>query len=228
MHAHHPLRSRRLRPAAAIALAMVVVALGVGPAGAQYGGGANLIVDPVEVPIDGTFDYLGDGCPAGSTVEITVDGFPAILDTTIANDDSTYVGFTVDMPDGVVAGTVYRVEANCGGVTNFANITAVCNDGSLPIDNACPDGQTVGGEDPPPTSSTTSTIPGQGGSGNGGTSGGGDDGSPGGGDQPALAVTGASMVEQIATVGATLVAFGAILVLLTGRRRDDAPTVRPG
>lgn len=220
MHARRssPVPLRRLPVLAVAALAMLLAA---GPAGAQYSGGANLTVNPVLVEIDGLFGYLGTGCPSGSTVEITIDGFPDILDTVIAADDSSYSGSGINLPDGVVAGTDLRVEATCGSIVNFALITAVCNGGTMPVDGDCPDGQTVGGQDPnsgtttttTPTSSTT--TPDQ----NGGSTPG---GGVTGGTNPDLAVTGASFAERAVQLGATLVAIGALVVLIA-RRRDDEP-----
>ncbi|GJM39625.1 MAG: hypothetical protein DHS20C19_29920 [Acidimicrobiales bacterium] len=221
-----PARSRSLRPSKRLAAAAVIgCALAAAtPAAAQYGGGANLTVDPVEVELDGDFSYLGTDCAGGSTVVITIDGFADILDTTTAGDDSSYTGSGVELPDGVVAGDVYTVRATCNGVENFTTITAVCNGGDLPVDGECPDGGTLGGEDPTATTtttttaSTTTTLP-------GGTTGG--SGSGGNGDTtgttPDLAVTGATFAEQAAQLGATLVAIGGFVVLLARRRRDPEP-----
>ena len=219
MHAH-PFSLARTAAACIVAAAVLVLA---GPAGAQYGGGANLTVDPIEVEIDGEFGYFGTGCPSGATVEITIVGITGVLDTTVAVDDSSYAGVGVAMPDGVVAGTDYRVEATCDGIVNWTTITAVCNGGDLPTDGACPDGQTVGGQDPPAT--TTTTTPGQtGGSGGGDDSAGSDDGGTiqDGGTDPDLAVTGATFAERALQLGATLVAVGAIVVLVARRRDDDS------
>lgn len=192
------------------------------PAGAQYGGGVDLFVDPTRVEIDGTFDYFGSSCPSGSTVTITIDGIAGVLDTTTAFDDSSYAGADVAMPDGVVAGLDYTVRASCGGTSDTAVIRAICNGGTDPIDGRCPDGETVGGQDP--TATTTTTTPGSGGSGGNGDSGGTDDsGTTTGtttGTNPDLAVTGASFAERAAQIGITLIALGAILVLVTTRRRE--------
>jgi len=182
------------------------------PAGAQYGGTVDLFVDPTRVEIDGVFDYFGSGCPAGSTVTITIDGFPGVLDTTTAFDDSSYAGSDVAMPDGVIAGQDYSVRASCAGNDVSVTIRAVCNGGTDPVAGECPDGNTVGGQDPddpPGSTTTTTTMPG--GSGDGGN----------GGTGPDLAVTGASFAEQAAQIGVTLVALGAIFVLIAGKRRDE-------
>jgi hypothetical protein len=186
------------------------------PAGAQYGGGVDLFVDPARVPIDGTFDYFGSNCPAGSTVTITIDGIPGVVDSTVAFDDSSYAGNDVGLPAGVVAGLDYTVRASCGGDSDTAVIRAVCNGGTDPVDGACPDGQTVGGQDP---TATTTTIPGSGGDGVPGSSGG---TGGNGGTTPDLAVTGASFVEQTVQIGITLISLGALLLLFTGKRRDRA------
>lgn len=198
------------------------------PAAAQYGGGVDLFVDPTRVEIDGTFDYFGSSCPGGSTVTITIDGIAGVLDTTTAFDDSSYAGSAVALPAGVVAGQDYTVRAQCGGGSDTAVVRAVCNGGDDPVDGSCPDGQTVGGQDP--TATTTSTTPGSGGSGGtGGTPGSGGTGGTTGGDggsgttsgtNPDLAVTGARFVEQIAQVGITLVALGGLFVLFATKRRE--------
>ncbi len=192
------------------------------PAGAQYGGGVNLFVDPTRVEVDGSFDYFGNGCAAGSTVTITIDGFPGVLATTIAFDDSSYAGSDVAMPDGVVAGQDYTVRASCGGNADTAVARAVCNGGTDPVDGTCPDGQTVGGQDP---TATTTTTPGNGGNGSGSNgsdgNGSGSNGSGGtGGSNPDLAVTGASFAEQAAQLGVTLMAMGGFLVLFATKRRE--------
>ncbi|MDW3217882.1 MAG: hypothetical protein R8F63_04650 [Acidimicrobiales bacterium] len=226
-----PAHSRPLRSSRRLAITVVVsgVLALAAPVGAQYGGGANLTVNPVEVEIDGDFSYLGSGCAGGSTVEITIDGFADTLDSTTAGDDSTYSGSGVGLPDGVVAGDGYTVRATCNGVEHFTTITAVCNGGDLPVDGECPDGATLGGEDPDATTttttSTTTTVPGgtTGGSGNGGTGDNSAGGDGSGGDTPDLAVTGATFVEQAAQLGATLVAIGGFVVLLARRRRDPDP-----
>ena len=224
-----PRRRNRRRLFASVAIA----ALASSPtlAGAQYGGGAYLTVNPVEVEIDGVFSYFGTQCAGGSTVVITLDGFPDILDTTIAEDDSSYTGFDVGLPDGVIAGTQYTVRATCGPDENFAVITAVCNGGTLPVAGECPDGQTVGGQDPPGTTTTTTTsttVPG-GSGGTGGTTGSDGDGGSGSttGTNPDLAVTGATFAERAAQIGATLVAAGAFVVLIARRRTDERPAPAP-
>ncbi|MEZ5243783.1 MAG: hypothetical protein R2707_01700 [Acidimicrobiales bacterium] len=217
-----PATVRRLVVALFVAGAAILTA---SPASAQYGGAVDLFVDPTRVEIDGTFDYFGSNCPAGSTVSITIDGIPGVLATTIAFDDSSYAGTAVAMPSGVVAGQDYTVRASCAGNSDTAVIRAVCNGGTDPVDGACPDGQTVGGQDP---TATTTTTPGSGG--NGGTGGtGGDDatggngGSGGGaGSSPDLAVTGARFAEQAVRIGITLVAFGAIVLLAATTRRERA------
>lgn len=227
-----PRRSGRLlAPRLLAGLAIGFVASLPTVAGAQYGGGGSLAVDPVEVEIDGVFSYFGTQCAVASTVVITLDGFPDILDTTIALDDSSYSGVDVPLPAGVVAGTQYTVRATCGSDERVAVITAVCNGGTLPVAGECPDGQTVGGEDPPgTTTSTTTSLPG-GSGGSGGTTGGdgsGDGGSGGTpGPDPDLAVTGASFAERIARIGATLVAIGGFVVLIA-RRGDDRRPVPVG
>lgn len=210
----HTSAAPALRRSLVALLLAATVLLNSSPASAQYGGGVDLFVDPTRVPIDGTFDYFGSSCPAGSTVTITIDGFPGILDSTVAFDDTSYAGRDVGMPPGVVAGQDYTVRASCGGNSDTAVIRAVCNDGTDPVDGTCPDGRTIGGQDP---TSPTTTTPGSGGDGgSGGTGGTGGSAGPG----PGLAVTGASFVEQAVQIGITLIALGAILLLVTGRRRE--------
>lgn len=181
------------------------------PASAQYGGGVDLFVDPTRVPIDGTFDYFGSSCPAGSTVTITIDAIPGLLDSTTAFDDTSFAGSDVTVPPGLVAGQDYTVRASCGGNSDTAVIRAVCNDGTDPVDGTCPDGKTIGGQDP---TSTTTTTPGSGGDGGSGGTGG------DAGTTPGLAVTGASFVEQAAQIAVTLIALGGILLLFADRRRE--------
>lgn len=226
MTRRHPASSMIRRLFAVLFVATASLAL-TAPAGAQYGGGVDLFVDPTRVEIDGTFDYFGSSCPGGSTVTITIDGIAGVLDTTTAFDDSSYAGNVVALPDGVVAGQDYTVRAECGGGSDTAVVRAVCNGGEDPVDGACPDGQTVGGQDP--TATTTSTTPGSGGtggnSGTGGTGGTGGSGGSGGtggtsGTDPDLAVTGARFVEQIAQIGITLIALGGLVVLFAGKRRE--------
>jgi hypothetical protein len=205
-----------------VALAALAAVLAVAaPAGAQYGGGVDLFVDPTRVEIDGTFDYFGSSCPAGGTVTITIDGIAGVLDTAAAFADSSYAGSDVAMPGGVMAGQDYTVRASCGGSSDTAVIRAICNGGPDPVDGACPDGQTVGGQDP--TATTTTTTPSSGGNGgSGGSNGSGGSGGNGGtsGSNPNLAVTGASFAEQVAQVGISLVALGGILVLFASKRRE--------
>jgi uncharacterized membrane protein YgcG len=219
-----PRLRRRIAAGAVVVLAMLMT---TAPAGAQYGGGVNLFVDPTRVEVDGAFDYFGSGCPAGSTVTITIDGFPGVLATTVAFDDSSYAGTDVAMPDGVIAGQDYTVRASCGGNADTAVARAVCNGGTDPVDGTCPDGQTVGGQDP--TATTTTTTPGNGSDGNGsdgnGSSGNGSDGNGSGGTGgtgPDLAVTGAWFAEQAAQLGVTLMAMGGFLVLFATKRRERA------
>lgn len=189
----------------ALALAFVHAA----PAGAQYGGGPSLVVNPVRVPIDGEFDAFGSSCPAGSTVTVTIDGASGVLADTTAADDSFYIVRDVPMPGGVIAGFDYDVRATCGGQSASFLITAVCNDGSDPVGGACPDGRTTGSG-----SGTTATV----------TPGGGiprpGGGLSDGGADTILAITGASLIEQLVTASATLVAAGFFLVSITARRRD--------
>lgn len=194
----------------------------VAPAGAQYGAGPTIFVDPVLVEIDGEFDAVGFNCPGATMAVITIDGFPDMLGEALANDDNSYSVPQLDMPDGVLAGEDYTVRVTCDGRTATTTITATCNDGTLPVDGACPDGLLVGGQ-PDPVVSTTTTTPGatptttpsDSGTTSGNTPGGGNNSSPN------LAVTGASFAEQAAQIGVTLVAFGAILVLVTARRRNE-------
>jgi hypothetical protein len=198
------------------ALALLAVA---SPAAAQYGGTPTLFVDPVLVETDTTFDAVGFNCPGGSIVTITIDGIAGTLTTTTTADDSSYSSAGINMPEGIVAGEDYDVRASCAGGSATFTITAVCNGGAFPVDGSCPDGRTIGGENPDPSSTTTSTT----------TPGGGTTGQPGGGTtgQPGnptdiettdLAVTGASFAEQAAQIGITLVALGAVLVLFATRR----------
>ncbi len=204
-------RSPRRRVAVACVALGMLIGLAT-PAAAQYGGAPPLIVDPVRVPVDGNFDAFGLNCPGASTVTITIDGFPGTLATGIAADDSAYTINNIAMPAGVIAGNDYVVVATCAGGSSNFTITAVCNNGDDPVNGSCTSGNTVGGggSDPGPGGSPESTVPG-----------GSDNGS---GNSSNLAVTGASSIEQFVTVGATLVAAGFVLVLLTGRRREaDQP-----
>lgn len=217
---------RRLAPRAVLATLAGLVAFSsvllAGPAGAQYGSGPSIFVDPVLVEIDGDFDAVGFNCPGATMVVITIDGFPDMLGEAPANDDNSYGVPQLDMPDGVVAGEEYTVRATCDGRTATTTITATCNDGSLPTSGSCPDGLVVGGQ-PDPVVSTTTTpgaVPTTTPSDSGTTSRNTPDGDN---SSPTLAVTGASFAEQAAQVGITLVAFGAILVLLTSRRRNNDP-----
>lgn len=188
------------------------------PAAAQYGGTPTLFVDPVRVPIEGTFDAFGFNCPGASVVTITIDGFPGILATTIANDDSSYAAPAIPMPPGVIAGQDYVVRATCAGGSATFTITAVCNDGSDPVDGECPDDRTVGGQ---PDGPTTSSPPGAGpddpAAGPGDTTG--PDGQGTGGSN--LAFTGAGPVATFVRVGVTLLAVGGVLILIAQRRRPD-------
>ncbi len=214
-----------MRPAlllAALTALTAAVLTTAAPAAAQYGGGPNLVVDPVRVPIDGTFDGFGSSCAARSTVTVTIDGIPGVLASTVAAADTFYVVLDVRMPAGVVAGADYVVRATCGGRSATFLITAVCNDGSDPVNGGCPDGTSTGGG-PGVTTTTlpggaTTTTPGGGpGGGPGGSPGG---GGPGGPD-PILAITGAGPVEQMVTVGTTLVAAGFFLMMVTARHEPD-------
>ena len=201
-----PSTIRRVLVAVAVAAALMFTS---SPVAAQYGSGVELIVVDTRVEIEGTFAYAGMNCPAGSTVTITIDGFPGVIATTVAFGDGSYAGTGATMPDGVVAGQDYTVRASCGGESDTAVVRAVCNGGTDPVNGRCPDGRIIGGQDGNPTTTTTR------GSGSGGGAVGDRTGS-----NPDLAVTGASFAEQIAQVGITLVSLGALVVLLAGRRRD--------
>ncbi|MEQ8840698.1 MAG: hypothetical protein RIB98_06930 [Acidimicrobiales bacterium] len=248
---HHLRAQATPRWLPAVVLFVAALMWSVAPAAAQYGGGVSVVVDPIRVEIGEDFAYFGSSCPAGSTVTITIDGLPGIADTTIANDDSSFGGTTVPLPEAVVPGQDYVVRATCNGDSATSTLRAVCRGGDDPVDGECPGG-TIG-----EVTTTTSTTPG--GSGTGGGDNGGGDGTGGNGDNgggdgtggdgedggngdgiitggeptgggsgtgsdltPALAVTGASFVEQAAQLAVTLVAMGAILVLLTVRRREHA------
>jgi hypothetical protein len=227
-----PLPDRRPRRATATALLALGWLLVAAPAAAQYGGGMTLLVDPVQVPIDAAFDAFGYACPGGTDVTMSIDGLPGPLATTTAAGDSSYLAPAIPMPDGVVAGDSYVVRADCAAITAVFVITAVCNDGALPVDGTCTDGRTVGGQDPGTTSVTipggspTSTPPGGAAGGPGGdpVTGGdpaGGNGGTGGGN-PALAFTGAGRAEQALRVGVSLLAIGGVLVLVARDRRDTA------
>jgi hypothetical protein len=189
------------------------------PAAAQYGGVGGLTVDPVEVQINGAFGYFGLSCPVGSTVEISIIGFPAVIDTAIADSSGNFLGSSVAMPGGVVAGQDYTVQSDCDGNVSTFLITAVCTGGTLPVDGDCPGGLTTGGADlssigttttttAPVTTTTVATS-----------------GGPGSGGRGGLAITGASNVQIGIQVAVTLMAMGALLLLATTKRREQA-TVR--
>lgn len=198
----------------AILMATATLLLGfAAPAGAQYGGGdITIFVTPPRLPVDETFDVFGQFCAAGSTVEITIEGIPSVLATTIADAGGFYTANNVPLPDGLLAGTDQTVRATCGPQTATTTITLVCHSGDDPVDGSCEDGSggVVGG--PGPT--TTTTIPG------GGTSGT-DTGTPEG---PNLAITGATYAEFFVQIAVTLLGVGIFLVVVTKRRRGHATT----
>ncbi len=203
-----------------------MVILGAGPAGAQYGGGIQVFVDPVRVPIDQTFDVFGRDCAPGSTVVISIDGVPGTIGTTTATAGGFFSIQDLPLPDGLSAGTDHDVRATCDAQTATAMITLVCPSGDDPVDGSCEDGSggIVGGPGPTTTTTTpggaTTTVP----AGGGGTSGGGTSGGGSGG----LAVTGATFVEQIAQVGVTLFGAGVMLVMIARRRREEALVLETG
>lgn len=227
-------RATVARRALTLVVTAFVVLASAGPAAGQYGGAVDVLVDPVRVEVDGTFEYIGTACPAASTVTITIDGVPGVVDTTVAADDSSFAGTGATLPDDAVPGQDLVVRASCGGESDTTVIRVVCNDGNDPVDGECPGGDVVGGGDP-----TTTTTPGGGSTQDGGSQDDGsqdgstqDGGTPGpgngssdqgdpGGDAD-LAVTGASFVERALRVGVTLVALGAIVVLLATTRRSPA------
>ncbi|MEM8708566.1 MAG: hypothetical protein AAGE98_19025 [Actinomycetota bacterium] len=229
--------------------ALVGLVVLAGPAGAQYGGGGvQVFLDQVRVPIDEPFGVFGRDCPAGSTVEITIDGVPGVLATTTASAGGFYTASDIPLPDGLEAGSDYTVRATCEANTATALMTLVCHSGDDPVDGSCEDGSDglVGGSGP---TTTTTTIPVGGGDdgggdpggsdpddgGSGGTSGGGsDDGSDPGGDGSnpnagdggggdGLAFTGASFSELLVQIGVSLFALGFVFVILARRRTPADP-----
>ncbi|MEO0495106.1 MAG: hypothetical protein AAF081_17000 [Actinomycetota bacterium] len=228
--------------AAARLVAVVLAALGAllllaGPAGAQYGGGGiNLFVDS-RVPIDETFSVAGQNCPAGSTVEITIDGVAGVLATTTASASGAFSIADIELPGGLTAGTTYTVRSTCGVSAATALMTLVCHDGADPVDGSCEDGSDgiVGGVGPTTTTTTTpisgggdgnttTTTPGGGGDTTGGSGGDGSSSSgsnPGGSGGDDLAFTGASFSELLVQIGVSLFALGFVLVILARRRPVD-------
>lgn len=215
--------------------AFVMLFVLAGPASAQYGGGGTQVfLDQVRVPVDQPFGVFGRDCPAGSTVEITIDGVPGILATTTASANGFYTASGIPLPDGLTAGSDYVVRATCSGNTATALMTLVCPSGDDPVGGSCEDGSDgiVGGVGPT-TTTTTTTVPGGGGTttttvpgGGGNTSGGGgDDSSPGssggsGSDGDGLAFTGAAFSEILVQIGVSLFALGFVLVILARRRGE--------
>ena len=114
--------------------AFVMLFILAGPASAQYGGGGTQVfLDQVRVPVDQPFGVFGRDCPAGSTVEITIDGVPGILATTTASANGFYTASGIPLPDGLTAGTDYVVRATCGPNTATALMTLVCPSGDDPV-----------------------------------------------------------------------------------------------
>jgi len=199
-------------------VSLAVMLLGASPLAAQYGGVDNsLFVDP-RIPLDQTINGFGTGCAAGATVEITIDGVPGVLTTTIATADGNYSIVGLPLPDGLLAGEDYTVRASCGAVESTALITVLCYDGNLPVGGECQDGSdgTSGGT--PPTTTTTTTTTTQPGGSDGGD--GGDGSAP-----PDLAVTGLSYGEYLLPAAASLLAGGWFLILVARRRDDDSTYV---
>ena len=110
---------------ALIGLAIATAALGVvAPAGAQYAGNELvLIVTPITPPEGGTISGIGTGCPAGSTVTITLEGVAGILATVTASADTSYSFTNAQLPSGLTVGGDYHVVASCAGEIETAMIT---------------------------------------------------------------------------------------------------------
>ncbi len=183
------------------------------PAAAQYGGGGiQVFVDPVRVPVDQTFDVFGRDCAAGSTVTITIDGFPSTVATGTASAGGFYTVDAVVLPDGFTPGNNHDVRATCGSQTATALITIVCSDGNDPVDGSCDNAAGGGTAGIVPT--TTEAAPAGGGAtGTGtGTSSSSEDG---------LAFTGAAFTQRIIQVGVTLFGVGLMLVVIARRRGEE-------
>ena len=217
--------------------AFVLLFVLAGPASAQYGGGGTQVfLDQVRVPVDQPFGVFGRDCPAGSTVEITIDGVPGVLATTTASDNGFYTASGIPLPDGLTAGSDYVVRATCGPNTATALMTLVCPSGDDPVGGSCEDGSDgiVGGVGPTTTTTTTTvpggngtttttTVPGGGGSTSGGGGGDSSPGSSGGGsgsDGDGLAFTGAAFSEMLVQIGVSLFALGFALVIVARRRNE--------
>jgi len=224
---------------AIVAALLFLLALLATPVSAQYGGGSGMtfFVTPVRVPIDQAFSGFGTGCDAGSTVEITIDGVPGLVATSVADaSDGTFSAVDITVPDGLAAGTDQGVRATCNAESTVATITLVCPSGDDPVDGSCEDGSDgiTGGVGP----TTTSTTPDGSGTTTGGssptsgssdTTGGSDpaDGSAGttggsgGGDSPPLAFTGAAFTGRLLQGAVTLMGLGALLMVMAKRRASD-------
>ncbi|MEM9521097.1 MAG: hypothetical protein AAGA37_17385 [Actinomycetota bacterium] len=214
-------------------VATVVLLLGAAaPAGAQYGDDeVDFFTDP-RVPIDETFSASGSGCPAGSIVDISIDGVPGVIASTIASAAGNYAIADIPLPEGLSAGSDLDVRATCEAATTTSVMTLLCYDGQLPIDGECEDGSDgiVGGI--APTTTTTIAPAPNPGSGDDGSTTGGDESSPGGsggsadsgsGSGPNLAITGASLSERLVQIGVTLFAIGFVLILAARRRITPIP-----
>lgn len=204
------------------------------PAAAQYGGGGSgdmtFFVSPVRVPVDQTFIGFGTGCDDGDEVQISIDGVPGVLATTIAGPPGGNFSVSdVPLPDGLMAGDDHEVRATCeNGDSLTFTITLVCPSGDDPVAGDCEDGSdgVVGGSGPT-TTTTTTTTPGSG-DGSGGTSGGSNpsNGSDGGtGGSPPLAFTGAAFTGWLLQGAMTLVGLGALIVVAARRRLSDDASV---
>ena len=220
------LRQRGAASAVIISMAAIVALMTEGalPADAQYGDGGVTIVTEPRVAVGDTFSVFGNGCDAGETVEISIDGRSDVLGAAAASPGGGYSFADITLPSGVVAGTDHEIRATCRAQTNTALMTVLCRDGSMPVDGACPDvvDRTISGIEP---AAAAGVIPAP-------TSERGGDAGTSGDDPPAtsadssdpatLAITGASFSE-LATKGAvTLIAVGIVLVRAAQRRHPES------
>jgi len=205
---HDQTTRSRIGIAAAVVLLPTAVAM---PAAAQYGDdGMTFFVTPARVPVDQAFSGAGEGCDAGSTVEITVDGVDGVVATVTASADGTFSHDDIAVPEGLLPGTDQDVRAACGTESAVALVTLVCPDGEDPVEGSCEDGagETVGSLVP----TTTTTAPDDG----VGTTTGGD-----GGDSSPLAFTGAAFTGLLLQGAMTLIGLGGLLSWAARRRLND-------
>jgi hypothetical protein len=198
--------SHRPRPVLGLAVGAALVAIGLAvtapSVSAQYaGGGQGFVVTPLRVPAGGALTGVGFGCPAASTVTITVQGEPGVLTSVVAAGDTTFSFTGVALPPSLLIGGTYSAVASCGGLFLTADFTVICANGAEP--DAVGDCPAV----PPGASS------GPGGSAS-------NPGGAGSGSGP-LAFTGASSGELVRW-SATLIGVGGLIILI-GRRRRERP-----